>query len=446
MENELTARIRSFLVILKFGHDLFEAENFNEAALLAVNNSCNLLNFKNASLVEIYNKKAHVISQFGEITANIHSRLATVQAKFCESIKLDSEPMFFNSENGLPEELQEENNTYVVYKLATPKSLGVLPFQFVWLLEYDGPFPNYLANILRLLATSIAEALHFQRLCKNTHYKIRSAIHKFWIWFLILACLIGIMFLYVPEGANAEFTLKAKDITSVYAWFDGPIARCLKQDGERVKKGDIIVQYNTSQLEYRLDIMKHSYIEIKAEYELEEKNAFLDQSRLGRAQLLEAKMQTAKVNIEEAEWYIKNSKIYAPTDGILALADGRAELLEGKVVRTGDRLFDIYGLNGMVAEIPINEKDSSVIRHNISVTLFLHTAPELPIKSEVIEIAEYPELTEQRTYCYQVRTSFPNDVLPGVRYGMRGIAKIQGERVRLGYFLFKNVVLYLRNL
>jgi hypothetical protein len=31
-----------------------------------------------------------------------------------------------------------------------------------------------------------------------------------------------------------------------------------------------------------------------------------------------------------------------------------------------------------------------------------------------------------------------------LRYGMRGVAKLRGERVALGYLLFKNAVLYLR--
>ena len=31
-----------------------------------------------------------------------------------------------------------------------------------------------------------------------------------------------------------------------------------------------------------------------------------------------------------------------------------------------------------------------------------------------------------------------------LRFGMRGIAKLRGERVSLGYYLFRNLVIYLR--
>ncbi|HPY74730.1 MAG: efflux RND transporter periplasmic adaptor subunit [Planctomycetes bacterium] len=445
-ETEITARMRSFLVILKYGHDLFDAETFSDAALLAVNNAFNLMNFKNSSLIEIIDGKAKVISQYGQVNVNPYSRLAVQQAKYCETLKLDSEPLIVTKESGLPKELAEENNVYCFLKLTPPKNLQKPYFTFVWLLEYEETFPNYLSNILRLLATSMSEALHYHKLCKKSRFHIHIRFKKFLFWLLVLASIVSIMFAYVPEGASAEFTLKAPEITSVYALFDGPIATCLKQDGEAVKKGDLIAQYNTSQLEYRLSIMQSAYIEIKTELELEEHNAFTDQSRLGRAKLLEAKLQTAKVNVEEAQWYLTHSNLYAPADGILALVDGRAEQLSGKAVRTGDKLYEIYGGKGMIAEIPVNEQDSSVIRDKIEITLFLHTAPEIPIPVKIIEIAEYPELTEQRTYCYKIRAQLPEEIIHGLRYGMRGIAKIKGEPVRLGYFLFKSVVLYFRRI
>ena len=38
------------------------------------------------------------------------------------------------------------------------------------------------------------------------------------------------------------------------------------------------------------------------------------------------------------------------------------------------------------------------------------------------------------------------DGVSNLRYGMRGIAKLRGDRVSLGYYLFKNLVIYLRRI
>lgn len=442
---ELSARLKAFALILKYGHDLFDAKNFEDAAAMTVNNSRALLNFRTATLVEISGGKSRVIAQYGQVSANPHSRLAVLQNKLAESLKFDNGPVTVTPENGLCGELSLNNAVYFCIEPVPPANSGNVDFRFVWLLEYEKEIPAYVPNTARLLATSAGEALYYQRLCKSRVWRVRRHARKRWIWGAAILALTAIMFIRVPEGTTAEFTLKAPDITGAYAWFDGPIAQCLKQDGETVSKGDVIAEYDVSQLNYRLASARSALREIEAELALEQQNAFNDQERLGRVMLLEARRDTMRVSVEEAEWYLKHSQLPAPASGILALADGRAEQLAGKAVHTGDKLFEIYGGKGMVAEIPVSERDASILLHSPRATLFLHTAPETAIPVEILEISRYPELTEQKTYCYKVRAKLPAG-MDDLRYGMRGIARLSGGDVSLGYRLFKSVVLYFRGL
>ena len=250
------------------------------------------------------------------------------------------------------------------------------------------------------------------------------------------------MFVPVNESVNAEFVVKAPETVSSYAWFDGPIAKCYKQDGDRVKAGQVIAEYDTSQVAFRLANAASQVREIEKEYDLESSAAFSDRTRLGKVQLIEARLNGAKVAVDEANWYLAHSKFIAPVDGVLALADGRAELLTNRAVRTGDKIFDIYTGDGNVAEILVNERDSSILQGKLDATLFLYTRPDQAIEAEVTSISNYPELTEQRVYCYKVRAAMNN--ADNLRFGMRGIAKLRGERVSLGYYLFRNLVIYLR--
>ena len=71
--------------------------------------------------------------------------------------------------------------------------------------------------------------------------------------------------------------------------------------------------------------------------------------------------------------------------------------------------------------------------------------PETAIPAEILEISHYPELTEQKTYCYKVRVKLQN-APAGLRYGMRGVARLSGGRVPIGYRLFKSSVLYFRGM
>ena len=446
MDNEtLSARLKAFALMLKFGHDLFDAKNFSDAAALAVSNSRTLLNFRTASLLELAGGKAEVIAQYGQPEPNIHSRLAVVQSSFVESLALGAEPEIFTASDRLPAELAVHDAVYCCLKLRPPANLNAAEFSFVWLLEYEKTVPVYVPNTLKLMGSSVAEALYYQRFCKIQLWEVKRHVRKRWVWGVFFLLLIAAMFLRVPESTTAEFTLKAPEITSAYAWFDGPIAACRVQDGDLVKKGEIVAEYDTAQLDYRLASAQNALREMEAELVLEQQNAFSDEKRLGKVKLLEARRETMRVAVQESQWYLDHARIAAPADGILVLSDGRAEQLAGKAVRTGDKLFEVHGGSGMVAEISVNERDASILRKVFTAKLFLHTAPETAIPVEVLEISHYPELTEQKTYCYKVRVRLP-DKLTGLRYGMRGVARLSGGNVSLGYRLFKSVVLYFRGL
>ncbi len=453
--NELSSRLRAFAIILRFGHDLFGTKDFADAAAQVVNNSWTLLNFKSSVLIEEVNGKAAVIAQYGQAQVNSHSRQAVLQADLCSGLKVGPEPLTLTLENSkdldvphaVLEELMDQNTTYYIFEMVPPEAVSDQPFRFLWLIEYDKNIPSFALNSAKLLSSTIAEALYFHRLCTNPmKWRLRKhmSLKKMFLLILLLV-IVACMFIRVPESATAEFTLKAPDITSTYAWFEGPIAKCLKQEGQMVQEGEVIVEYDTSQLMYRLAAAESRVREIEVELDNEQRASFKEKDRLANVKLLEPRLETARIEVAEAKWYLSKSQIVAPASGTLVLADGRAEMLIGKVVHAGEKIFDIYGGEGKVAEIPVDQRNSSVLLDNLEATLFLHTAPEKPIAVKIMEISPYPELTEQRTYCYIVLTELP-PTDKDLRYGMRGIAKLSGGRVSLGYYLFKSVVLYLRGI
>ena len=198
-------------------------------------------------------------------------------------------------------------------------------------------------------------------------------------------------------------------------------------------------------MEYKLANARSTLQEIEAELALEQQNAFTDESKLGKAKLLQAKCDSMRIAVQEAQWYLEHADIVAPADGILTLATGRAEQLTGKAVRTGDKLFDVLSTKRAVAEIQIPEQESSILQQEFTIKLYLYTRPEESITARVIEIAPHSELTERQTYCYPVLAKLPeNQALPELRFGMRGTAKLSGKRVFAGYYLFKSLILYFR--
>ena len=106
--------------------------------------------------------------------------------------------------------------------------------------------------------------------------------------------------------------------------------------------------------------------------------------------------------------------------------------------------FDIYGGEGIVAEIQVNERESSILAGKLEATLFPYTSPENGLRTEIISVRKIPELNEQRIYCYTVKARVLEGGDASLLYGMRGIAKLQGERIPLWYYLFRSLVVYMR--
>ncbi len=451
--NEWSARLKAFGMIVKLGHDVFNAPDFNVAGGIAVNSSRALLKYKSSALLELSGGKARIVAQYAQLNVNPHSDVAHQQVTLCEHLEFEPNPRVLkladigsldDETGGALSQLLEGNGQLMAVRLEPPAFLGKVDFRLIWLIEFPDEIPGYAANAVGILMHNYANALYCHRCCRvPTQVRLRRHFSpKRTALYFVLLVIAALMFFPVQDTVNTEFTLKAPETVSTYAWFDGPIAKCYRQDGDLVKAGEVIAEYDTSQLEFRLANAESEVGEIEKECELETAAAFSDRERLGKVQLIEARLEGARVAVEEARWYLEHSKLTAPIDGVLALADGRAEQLVNKAVRTGDRIFDVYGGRGVVAEIRVDERDSSILLNSPEATLFLYTQPDRALEAQITDIRQYPELTEQRTYCYKVRATLKDEI--EARYGMRGIAKLRGGRVSLGYYLFKNLVIYLR--
>ena len=438
--DDLAGKLKTFATILKFNHDLFDAQSFTQAAAMAVNNSRILLDFRNSMLFELLpDNKLQLLAQFGQPELHPHSALVQSFQYLAEQTGSGQ-----NESCILKPDTTDPDAVCLCLKLLPPacaKKRCVL----IWIIEYEKEVPSFAANTAKLLGKSISEALNLAKYANSSSWKDPVRSRKRCLAAGAALICAAALLLPIRESTTAEFTLKSARITAAYAWFDGPIAKCLKQDQDPVKKGEVIAEYDISQRRYQYEMALAALNEAEAELELERQNAFSDESKLGKVKLLQKKCEMLRVPVAEAKWYLDHARITAPSDGILALTDKRAERLAGKAVRTGDKLFEILARESLVAEIPVNERDSSVLQGKFTATLFLHTAPERAIKTGETETACYPDLTEQNTYCYMVRAKLAESQTGDLRFGMRGIAKLSGKRVCLGYLLFKNLILYFRN-
>ncbi len=455
---ELKARLRALAAIVRLGRDAFAQPDLTAVGVHIVNNSRSLLVYERSSLLDM---RGHprVVAEFAQVEVKQQTEYAQALRTLCAELEIGENALEVTPDNppagklsakaeAAREFLTSSGIHLLIAPLRSPRSKVSVKEPFLWVLEYKDAVPSHVGASLTLLSADYGNALWMhvpQNGFRHLFRWLRKITFMRVFLLLLLAFFVALFTVHVEHTVSAEFVVKPKSMFSAFAWFDGVVKTCFFNDGDKVKEGDAILEYNTDRMRFQLATAEASFKESDAEYVQESMASFTEKERLGRLKILIHKREQAQVAIAEAKWYLAHSVVRAPVSGILAITDGSADKLSGRAVRLGERLFDIFSDTGMIAEIMVNEKDASVLEGHPRITLFLHTRPELPIPVKILSSRYYPELTEQNIYSYNLKVEMENNV-PGLRYGMRGVARVTGERVKLGYYLFRSLVLWYRGL
>jgi len=303
------------------------------------------------------------------------------------------------------------------------------------------------ASLLPLLCQHYGEALFFT-LHDKQKIMHRVIDRKKWLKpsriLLVLFCLFFISLFVMPIRQNvaADFEIMPGKEHFYYAPFDGVIETCYNnKSGNSVVPGNIILAYNTEERAFELAGAENARNKISAQLDLIEQQSFKDISKRGEVRMLELQREKAEISIKRNKWFIEKSAVRAKQAGILDIAD--KDKLEGKAVRAGEKLFEILSTENLIALIALNEQNASVLDGQCEITLYLHTMPEMPITGKIESISPKPVLTEKKVYCYMIRMTMDYQKT-NLLCGMRGVARLSGPRVPLGYYLFRNLVLWWR--
>ena len=452
---ELKVRLQAMGGILRLSHDAVLQPDLKSLAVHIVNNSRPLVQYVRSCLVAADGAAPRILAEMSQVEVNSHSEYANNIRLIASVLKIEApqEISAADIDRLAPSEaarraflavLGERRRLYVV-PLSSPRIPGSKAHPYLWIMEFNGAVPPHVKTSTGLLADEYGSALWSFTAGGGRPWKRKRLLRPRNILLgLLLLFLVALFTVSVDNNIAAEFVLKPKTTFSAYSKFDSVVRKCHVKDGSKVEAGTVILEYDTERMQFQLAAAEAAFRTADAEYEQESKAAFTDPEKLARAKLLALRREQAAVAIGEAKWFIENSVVRAPITGMLALADGSADKLTGRALRAGDKEFDIFGSDGVAAEIMVPEKDSAILEQSPSSTLFLHTSPELPIVGKILSIRRYPELTEQNFYSYNIRAELAGELLPELQVGMRGIARLSGGRVKLGYYLFRSLVLWWR--
>ncbi len=444
--------------ILRLGHEAFQKGNLGALATHIVNNSHMVLHFDRSALLDTRGGWPKILSIAGQTDVNLNSEYNNHLVNLARPLKDIDKPII------VTEELLKEKDanlgafealTYLkdFAKIVIATPIYVLSRDekrdpFLWIMEFEEEEQGKLAlSVLPLLCQHYSEAFFYVLFEKKNAISSMLSPKKFLkpsrvLLVLAVLFLLSLVVVYIPHNVSAEFEVIPGQEGFYYAPFDGIIEKCQFGSGDNVKKGDTILSYNVEERNFDLLNSENLFNKTKVQLDLAQMIAFRDPKQRGQVRLLELQLERAKISIEKNQWYIQKSNIVAETDGMLDI--GEREKMEGRAVRSGEKLFEILGTENLMVQVELNEHDASVLASDTRYALYLHTRPEAPLKiGKQISISPKPVLTERKTFCYQIKLELDpkNDNLI---CGMRGVARVSGPKVNLGYYLFRNLVLWWR--
>ncbi|KQQ54723.1 multidrug transporter [Pseudomonas sp. Leaf127] len=225
----------------------------------------------------------------------------------------------------------------------------------------------------------------------------------------------------------------------VAAPLDGVIAEFLVKPNQPVKTGELLVRFEGTTLKAQADVAERALGVAEAELRANSQRSFADAESNARLDLLAARVAQKRAERDYASELLKRSEVRAERDGIAVFADAQRWI--GKPVQTGERLMEIADPAQAELRIELAVGDAIVLKPDAEVALFLDSDP-LHRHTATLQRAAYEaQPTPGGQLAYRLDAGFV-DAPP--RIGLRGTAKVYGERAPLALYLLRRPLAGLR--
>ncbi|AEB56770.1 efflux RND transporter periplasmic adaptor subunit [Ectopseudomonas mendocina] len=299
-------------------------------------------------------------------------------------------------------------------------------FGGLWLAR-DLPFNEAEQSLLRQLADTYAHA--WLALQPRRPWRMRWPRRKL---LAIAGALSLLLLIPVRQSVLAPAEVVPLGGRVVAAPLDGVITEFLVKPNQSVAAGDLLVRFDATSLKAQSDVAERALGVAEAELKANSQRAFADAESSARLDLLAARVEQKRAERDYARQLLARSEVRAERAGIAVFAD--AERLTGKPVQTGERLMQIADPSQAELRIELPVGDAIALQPGAEVALFLDSNPLNRHEAQLERSAYEAQTTAAGQLAYRLDARFV-DTPP--RVGLRGTAKLFGDRAPLAYYLLR---------
>lgn len=274
----------------------------------------------------------------------------------------------------------------------------------------------------------------FRKLVDGRDLKTRKVLLR------SLAALVVAMLLPIRQFVIAPAEIISLDSIAVTSPVEGIVAELAAKPNQPVKKGDVLIRLDDTAVRNRLESARQGLEVSRAEFLAGAHRAFVSNDKTAEAGVLRGRINERLAEVAFLQDQLKMFEIRAVRDGIAVY--GQENDWIGKPISAGQRIMELADSTqlGVNAWVPVADAINMSAGQDIHVLLYAD--PLNPMTARVEQASYQATKSPDGVAAYRVRAVLPPQ--DDVRLGLRGSAKINGEWVVLGYFIFRRPLGVLR--
>ncbi len=296
------------------------------------------------------------------------------------------------------------------------------------------------------LATGVAEAYAHAWIGLSPRRRIESVTSRVPKPALLLglaAVLIAVLMIPINQTVLAPVEVVAHTPWLATAPQDGVIKRFHVRPNQPVKTGQPLFSLEDIALRSQFELAKQGLELARAELRQTEQQAFASADRKAEITLRRLGVQQKAHEAAYARKLLERVDVRAAVDGIAIFTDVNNWI--GRPVQVGERVLTVADPTRTELGIHLPVDDAIPLKLGARVAAFLNDDPLSSIEARTTYHSYEAELTPSETLAYRLTAELSNDTRR-MRIGLKGTAKIFGEKTSLFYYLFRRPLFFLHNL
>ncbi len=261
------------------------------------------------------------------------------------------------------------------------------------------------------------------------------------------AALLAVAALFMPVRLSvlAPAEVIALDALAVSSPMDGVVREFRVQPNQAVRRGDVLFTLDDTTLRNRREVALRQMQVAKADALAAAQKAFANEASRAEIAALNGRVAERQAELAWLDEQLGRVEVRAAKDGIVVFGD--VNDWQGKPIVTGERVALLGDPTDAGVLIWLPSADALNIDAGAPVRLFLQVAPLEPLDATLSQTSYQSVLSPDGVASYRLRARFDglDDAQRELaRIGLKGTAKIYGDRASLGYYLLRRPIASLR--